>query len=239
MLQKCQALLKTKTASARGGILFIVLPLNCIQNSRYMKHKRFVSILRALGFTLVCQKKGTKLIYYMFELLERPATLRTFPRKLVRGGKARNNFCLIIEGDEEPPVVPQPPVAQKRTSTESKPKEKKSNMTKSKLPVGPVQSTQKYSNPQPPALQPPGGLGKRNQRKIPKIKSTQNYSKPQPPEGYRKRTQGKIPKIKSTQRYSKQQPPGLKKRKRSQEELKPPKKRKMTHHTNKGKYSKT
>jgi 25S rRNA (adenine2142-N1)-methyltransferase len=84
-----------------GGLLYIVLPLACLQNSRYLKHTRFVQMLRSLGFVLRGHHTSTKLAFYVFERSEEGRTQhRNFSKKLCRAGKERNNFCILIKHDD-------------------------------------------------------------------------------------------------------------------------------------------
>lgn len=99
MLVRCQALVRD------GGTLFIVLPLACVNNSRYMKHSRFVKMLKSLGFELTKSKTSAKLCFFVFRKLSaeeraQDGTMqpREFKRKLCRGGLGRNNFCIILAG---------------------------------------------------------------------------------------------------------------------------------------------
>ncbi|ORZ12136.1 putative methyltransferase-domain-containing protein [Lobosporangium transversale] len=51
------------------GILYLVLPLPCIQNSRYMDHGLLVEMMQALGYTsLLKYHFARKLAYYAFKL---------------------------------------------------------------------------------------------------------------------------------------------------------------------------
>ncbi|KAG0036346.1 hypothetical protein BGZ82_004343 [Podila clonocystis] len=53
----------------KTGLLYLVLPLPCIDNSRYMDHELLVEILDYLGFsTLVKHHFAKKLAYYVFRL---------------------------------------------------------------------------------------------------------------------------------------------------------------------------
>ena len=95
----------------KEGLLFIVLPLACVQNSRYMKYSRFVKIVTSLGFQLVSYKNSAKLAFWIFQLdtpssVYDPATSNftypiEFPRKLTRGGKDCNNFTIILKNPNE------------------------------------------------------------------------------------------------------------------------------------------
>ena len=51
------------------GLLYLVLPLPCIDNSRYMDHELLVEMMAALGYTtLVNYHLAKKLAYYAFRL---------------------------------------------------------------------------------------------------------------------------------------------------------------------------
>lgn len=51
----------------QNGKLFIVLPLACLNNSRYLDSKRFELILNYLGFKLMKQHDSAKLTYWFLE----------------------------------------------------------------------------------------------------------------------------------------------------------------------------
>ncbi|KAG0258298.1 hypothetical protein BG011_003370 [Mortierella polycephala] len=52
-----------------SGILYLVLPLPCIQNSRYMDHELLVEMMASLGYsTLISHHFAKKLAYYAFKL---------------------------------------------------------------------------------------------------------------------------------------------------------------------------
>jgi hypothetical protein len=159
MLTLCRRLLPP------GGLLFVVLPSACLQNSRYMKFGRYVQILRSLGLPPAdfaatqpaannegesgkpvvvsaanreqrkrerrerrsavtaapamadatdCAVGGTrgfvrskKLFFSVSRRSNDPADgalrMRHFPRKLSRGGKERNNFCIVVEDAKQAP----------------------------------------------------------------------------------------------------------------------------------------
>jgi 25S rRNA (adenine2142-N1)-methyltransferase len=72
--------------------LFIVLPLACVENSRYMNDDLFCEIVQSTGFRLIQSHKSKKLVYYLYQRdIARKTDLN--PRKLeLRNGKQRNNF---------------------------------------------------------------------------------------------------------------------------------------------------
>ncbi|KAF9366942.1 hypothetical protein BGX34_000063 [Mortierella sp. NVP85] len=55
------------------GILYLVLPLPCIQNSRYMDHELLMEMMTSLGYTtLIKHHFAKKLAYYAFRLETAP-----------------------------------------------------------------------------------------------------------------------------------------------------------------------
>ncbi|KAF9995658.1 hypothetical protein BGZ80_011062 [Entomortierella chlamydospora] len=64
------------------GILYLVLPLPCIQNSRYMDHELLVEMMDSLSYsTLVSHHFAKKLAYYAFKLDITPKDRRNQPKK--------------------------------------------------------------------------------------------------------------------------------------------------------------
>ncbi len=96
-------LAKAATLTRPGGRIYLVLPLACVSNSRYMKHGRIVAMMKALGCGDHSVTKTSKLAMYIFTMGEEGCSgdpTRVFPRKLCRGGAQRNNFCIILDGGE-------------------------------------------------------------------------------------------------------------------------------------------
>ncbi|KAG0240536.1 hypothetical protein BGW41_006931 [Actinomortierella wolfii] len=86
------------------GILYLVLPLPCIENSRYMDHELLVDMMRYLGCsTLIDHHFAKKLAYYAFRFDGNTPTARPqdttprFPKKLRHDKPNRNNFCIILQ----------------------------------------------------------------------------------------------------------------------------------------------
>jgi 25S rRNA (adenine2142-N1)-methyltransferase len=76
--------------------LFFVLPLPCIDNSRYLDEALLLQIMSHLGFNMTCSKKTSKLGYYMFVLTGEP-TKATSEKRKIRDGPGMNNFCIVVE----------------------------------------------------------------------------------------------------------------------------------------------
>eukprot|EP00038_Savillea_parva_P010850 m.193253 g.193253 ORF g.193253 m.193253 type:complete len:289 (-) comp18880_c0_seq1:1485-2351(-) len=83
------------------GIVFIVLPRACVENSRYTTVDSLQAVCEALGLTVTKQHLSAKLVYFVCELTH-PAKHRSpdpapFKRRLLRPGADRNNFHVGLE----------------------------------------------------------------------------------------------------------------------------------------------
>lgn len=84
------------------GYLYLVLPLPCLTNSRYLSHARLTELLASTGWTVSRQHDSAKLTYW---LLKRSGALgtgedrdgREWKREVVRKGAQRNNFCILVQ----------------------------------------------------------------------------------------------------------------------------------------------
>ncbi|KAL7666300.1 25S rRNA adenine-N(1) methyltransferase [[Candida] zeylanoides] len=82
--------------SANGSSsLFFVLPLPCLQNSRYISKDIFETMMAELGFTISRSYEATKIIYYLFDWngIVKPMA---HPKKQICDGAGRNNFCIVF-----------------------------------------------------------------------------------------------------------------------------------------------
>ena len=89
MLQKCNKLVM------KHGLLFIVLPVPCLTNSRYFNKELFTSMLHSLGFELWSSHNSRKLSFFMFQKTAKTQS-KSFPKQLVRKGGNRNNFAIVL-----------------------------------------------------------------------------------------------------------------------------------------------
>ena len=86
-----------------GGKLFIVLPLACIENSRYMTHEHFLAILNALGYVVQEWHYSKKLAYYVFvseKVDERDVARAKLGKRVLKEGPNRNNFAITLTSYE-------------------------------------------------------------------------------------------------------------------------------------------
>lgn len=77
--------------------LFLVLPAPCITNSRYMNEERLSCIMASLGYIMLHFKQTAKLVYYLWQLRDKPVPdEQAFPKKEVNPGAGRNNFSVVM-----------------------------------------------------------------------------------------------------------------------------------------------
>ncbi|KAI4702724.1 hypothetical protein J4E89_010257 [Alternaria sp. Ai002NY15] len=86
----------TETADSVLPALFFVLPLPCVDNSRYLDEELFLAIMGDLGFTMRFSKNTSKLCYYLFTLTNEPKAT-TAEKWKIRDGPGMNNFCIVVE----------------------------------------------------------------------------------------------------------------------------------------------
>ncbi|KAF9883508.1 hypothetical protein FE257_003383 [Aspergillus nanangensis] len=104
MLKRCVAFLTSSLpadASSSSSVsvipsLFLVLPLACVKNSRYLTESRLEEILCTMGFVLAKTKETSKLIFQLWEHRQvyKP---KPFKKTILNPGKTRNNFAIIVE----------------------------------------------------------------------------------------------------------------------------------------------
>ncbi|CDK28659.1 unnamed protein product [Kuraishia capsulata CBS 1993] len=78
-------------------LLFMVLPLPCITNSRYLDNSLLLSMMSSLGFKQLKYHEATKVVYWLWEFdknAKGPNIYRS--KKEVRSGKNRNNFSILL-----------------------------------------------------------------------------------------------------------------------------------------------
>ncbi|KAF2630238.1 hypothetical protein BU25DRAFT_254734 [Macroventuria anomochaeta] len=99
MLHQIIQFLKSKKGYAADNeslpLLFFVLPLPCIDNSRYIDEPRLLGIMDSLGLVLAKKRMTAKLCYY---LLRWTGTVRRtrFEKKQIRDKAGMNNFSIEV-----------------------------------------------------------------------------------------------------------------------------------------------
>ncbi|KAJ8654399.1 hypothetical protein O0I10_009968 [Lichtheimia ornata] len=93
-----QMLIHSRDFLLDNGLLFLVLPLPCITNSRYMSHDHLLQMMNDIGYTTCIQHHfSNKLAYYLFQLDNNTKTYPAFKRKVLSDGGGKNNFSIVIQ----------------------------------------------------------------------------------------------------------------------------------------------
>ena len=98
MLQNCVNFLATQCPIQFAPTLFLVLPVACVDNSRYLTERRLLDILSSLGFCLAQSKRTSKLIYQLWNMTGDPSP-SSFKKELLNPGHRRNNFAITLGHD--------------------------------------------------------------------------------------------------------------------------------------------
>jgi 25S rRNA (adenine2142-N1)-methyltransferase len=103
MLARLPQFLENSSIRSMASYLFLVLPLACITNSRYLTEERLSYIMHALGFRLSKQKTSSKLYYslWMFEPAENNAGQFQIRKEELRSGASRNNFAITLFNSDQ------------------------------------------------------------------------------------------------------------------------------------------
>ncbi|MCJ1481609.1 hypothetical protein MMC06_001768 [Schaereria dolodes] len=77
--------------------LFLVLPVSCVLNSRYLNEERLEEIMEVLGFRLAKRKMSRKLVYYLWALDHTSGSVRRkIKKEEILKGRRRNNFAVVL-----------------------------------------------------------------------------------------------------------------------------------------------
>ncbi|KAI9246743.1 putative methyltransferase-domain-containing protein [Phascolomyces articulosus] len=92
-------LLHTRDFLNVDGFLFLVLPLPCINNSRYMSPDHFMNMMESMGYSCIESHFSNKLAYYLFQFIKDNVRCPPFKKQIMNDGATRNNFAIIIENN--------------------------------------------------------------------------------------------------------------------------------------------
>jgi 25S rRNA (adenine2142-N1)-methyltransferase len=73
--------------------LFVVLPLPCVENSRYLTKERFLAIMESLGYILIQSKESKRMAYWLFRWSGQIEEGH-WKKETLREGGGRNNFTI-------------------------------------------------------------------------------------------------------------------------------------------------
>ncbi|KAI7855550.1 putative methyltransferase-domain-containing protein [Circinella umbellata] len=91
-------LLHTRDFLNQNGLLFLVLPLPCINNSRYMSPEHFMKMMKSMGYNHCIEYHfSNKLAYYLFQLTKENVKCPPYKKQIMNDGAIRNNFAIIID----------------------------------------------------------------------------------------------------------------------------------------------
>lgn len=90
MLRLCGAALNP------NGLAFIVLPLACIDNARYLDEELFTAICLACGLAIFKQRRTAKLFMCVCRKVASEPVRKTFKKRKVHDGVNCNNFCIEL-----------------------------------------------------------------------------------------------------------------------------------------------
>lgn len=78
--------------------LFLVLPVACVANSRYLDESRLETIMESIGYLMVRKRTSNKLVYYLWRMGSATTAPKVVFKKVeVRSGKSRNNFAVVMK----------------------------------------------------------------------------------------------------------------------------------------------
>ncbi|KAF1813501.1 hypothetical protein P152DRAFT_322416 [Eremomyces bilateralis CBS 781.70] len=121
MLARCAQFLREDSSQLSGQslknttvlipALFLVLPLPCVTNSRYLTLDHLQDIMKALGFAMTKCKQTQKLSYTLWQYHHHGTRIesntdeggrlgvrsRRFSKQELNPGVGRNNFCVVLE----------------------------------------------------------------------------------------------------------------------------------------------
>ncbi|KAH7910157.1 nucleolus protein [Hygrophoropsis aurantiaca] len=88
----------THTMLTSGGLLFLVLPLPCVENSRYFNFEKLEALMIAIGFIEIKRRwrSGGKMAYWLYKKTDDKKDLGEFRKKVICRQGDRNNFVILL-----------------------------------------------------------------------------------------------------------------------------------------------
>ncbi|KAN0059731.1 25S rRNA (adenine2142-N1)-methyltransferase [Thecaphora frezii] len=87
-----------------GGFLYLVLPLPCVTNSRYLTHDHLRSIISSCGYEVLVQHDSKRLTRWLLKRKKSPRNKwdrQIYRKKELVSGPHRNNFAICLGNPEE------------------------------------------------------------------------------------------------------------------------------------------
>ena len=89
-------LFKSRSLLNDGGRLFLVLPLACVNNSRYFDESILFDMMTSFGFVVEQKHLSQKLAYYLFRKVAK-VDLVIFRKKQLNNKPGLNNFSITFD----------------------------------------------------------------------------------------------------------------------------------------------
>ncbi|OWB58404.1 transferase activity protein [[Candida] boidinii] len=98
MLIRMTKFLTNSTNIELPSLLFLVLPLPCVSNSRYCDNDQLDKIMTNLGFEKIKYQEAKKVSYWLWKWNGSEKLNKKFKasKKELHKGGSRNNFCIVI-----------------------------------------------------------------------------------------------------------------------------------------------
>lgn len=97
MLKRMTKFLKPPESPNSLSSLFLVLPLPCVENSRYFNLALFDKIMSRLGFSQTCYYAANKVAYWLFDWQGKVNTGDKINKREIEAGSNKNNFCIVLD----------------------------------------------------------------------------------------------------------------------------------------------
>ncbi|ODV87845.1 hypothetical protein CANARDRAFT_26045 [[Candida] arabinofermentans NRRL YB-2248] len=99
MMKHITQFFHTPSSNSPPSLLFFVLPLPCISNSRYFDNDQMEHLMKNLGFSCLKFYESNKLAYWLYEWKGNKYVNNKFTmkKKELHKGSKRNNFCIVIK----------------------------------------------------------------------------------------------------------------------------------------------
>ncbi|UZJ56154.1 hypothetical protein CBS101457_005474 [Exobasidium rhododendri] len=81
----------------KGGHLALILPLACVNNSRYCTHERLEETLKSCGWKVAHHDDSKSLTRYMFQETAKKWDKKVWKKEEIKVGVHLNNFCIVVK----------------------------------------------------------------------------------------------------------------------------------------------